>query len=60
MNNFNFLCDTKFIFGKETEKTVGSEIKQYGKKVLFVNDGGDYLKTTGFPSTSATVVRHLG
>ena len=32
MNNFNFLCDTKFIFGKETEKTVGSEIKQYGKK----------------------------
>ena len=47
MNNFNFLCDTKFIFGKETEKTVGSEIKQYGKKVLFVNDGGDYLKTTG-------------
>ncbi len=26
MNNFNFLCDTKFIFGKETEKTVGSEI----------------------------------
>ncbi|MFR6311166.1 iron-containing alcohol dehydrogenase [Anaerofustis stercorihominis] len=47
MNNFNFLCDTKFIFGKETEKAVGSEIKQYGKKVLFVNDGGDYLKTTG-------------
>ena len=46
MNNFNFLCDTKFIFGKETEKTVGSEIKRYGKKVLFVNDGGDYLKTT--------------
>ena len=46
MNNFNFLCDTKFIFGKGTEKTVGSEIKRYGKKVLFVNDGGEYLKTT--------------
>ncbi|HAF66379.1 MAG TPA: NADH-dependent alcohol dehydrogenase, partial [Clostridiales bacterium UBA9857] len=36
MRNFEFHCDTKIIFGKDTEALVVDEIKQYGNKVLLV------------------------
>lgn len=46
MQNFRFICPTNFIFGKDTENTVGEEIKKYGKKVL-LHYGGGHIKKNG-------------
>ena len=35
MQNFRFICPTDFIFGKDTENSVGEEIKKYGKGSCF-------------------------
>lgn len=45
MENFNFICPTKIIFGKGTENRVGEETKKYSKKVLFVYGSGSIKKT---------------
>ncbi|MBP2072453.1 iron-containing alcohol dehydrogenase [Thermoanaerobacterium butyriciformans] len=45
MNNFDFVCPTKIIFGKGTENRVGQETKKYSKKVLFVYGSGSIKKT---------------
>lgn len=45
MDNFVFNWVTKIIFGKDTESTVGKEIKQYGSKVLFHYGGGSIKKS---------------
>lgn len=45
MQNFTFKNATKIIFGRETEKTVGAEIKEYADKVLFVYGGGSIKKS---------------
>ena len=34
MQNFNFQCATKLIFGKNTENQVGKEIAKYSKNIL--------------------------
>ena len=44
MNNFFDSQKTNVIFGKDTHKSVGEEIKKYGSKCLIVHDSGDYLK----------------
>jgi alcohol dehydrogenase YqhD (iron-dependent ADH family) len=45
MQNFEFEFPTKLIFGKGSVDKVGKEITKYGvKKILIVDDGGDYLK----------------
>ncbi|NLZ46912.1 MAG: iron-containing alcohol dehydrogenase [Clostridiales bacterium] len=46
MNNFTFSAPTKMIFGKDTEKFVGSEALKYSKKVL-VHFGGGSVKKIG-------------
>ncbi len=46
MNNFLFHNATKIIFGKETEKRVGIETAQWGRKVL-LHYGGDSIKKNG-------------
>ena len=46
MNNFTFQNSTKIIFGKDTENKVGSEVKVYANKVLFVSGGGS-IKANG-------------
>lgn len=46
MQNFTFECKTKIIFGKNTEKEVGTEIKKFGKKVL-LHYGGGHIKKNG-------------
>lgn len=53
MRNFEFHCDTKIIFGKDTEALVVDEIKQYGNKVLLVyydviKQIGLYHKVVGY------------
>lgn len=40
MNNFEFQCETKIIFGRGTENTVGSHVANYGKNILLVYGGG--------------------
>lgn len=46
MQNFKFICPTDFIFGKDTENVVGTEIRKYGKKVL-LHYGGGHIKKNG-------------
>lgn len=43
MNNFTDSQKTNVIFGKDTHKTVGEEIKKYGNSCLIVHDSGAYL-----------------
>lgn len=47
MQNFEFQCATKMIFGKGTEQKFGEELKKHGAtKVLFVY-GGSSIKRSG-------------
>ena len=43
MRNFKFINSTKIIFGREMECTVGEEILPYGKKVLFIHYGNEFI-----------------
>ena len=43
MKNFKFINSTKIIFGREMECTVGEEILPYGKKVLFIHYGNEFI-----------------
>lgn len=47
MDNFVFCSPTKFIFGKETHKTVGEYVKQYGAKKVLLHYGGGSIKRNG-------------
>lgn len=47
MLNFEFYSPTKVIFGRDTEKTVGAEIKKLGYKKVLVHYGGGSAKKTG-------------
>jgi alcohol dehydrogenase len=46
LENFVFQNTTKIIFGKDTEKSVGAEIKKYSNKVL-LHYGGQSIKKYG-------------
>ncbi|MDZ5010843.1 iron-containing alcohol dehydrogenase, partial [Clostridium perfringens] len=46
MRNFNYKNGTQIIFGKDTENSIGSEIKKYSSKVL-LHYGGGSIKSTG-------------
>lgn len=46
MENFRFHNSTEIIFGKETENSVGSEVKKYADRVL-LHYGGDTIKKIG-------------
>lgn len=46
MQNFEFQNQTKIIFGRNTETTVGAELKKYTNKVL-LHYGGGSIKSTG-------------
>lgn len=45
MENFTFFNPTKIIFGKDTESSIGSEIKNYTNKVLLCYGGGSIKKS---------------
>lgn len=47
MNNFVFYAPTKLVFGKETEKQVGSIIAEYGYKKILVHYGQGSVKSSG-------------
>ena len=46
MRNFIYKNETEIIFGKNTEESVGSKLKNYTNKVL-LHYGGGSIKTTG-------------
>ena len=46
MQNFRFMSPTDFIFGKDTELSVGAEVRKYGNKVLF-HYGGGHIRKNG-------------
>ncbi len=46
MNNFTFCSPTHFVFGKDTESTVGKYVKRYsGSKVLIHYGGGSIIRS---------------
>ncbi|MGD8400384.1 MAG: iron-containing alcohol dehydrogenase [Bacillota bacterium] len=45
MENFDFLCPTRVIFGRGTEGRVGNECRRYAAKVLLHYGGGSIKKT---------------
>ncbi len=48
IRDFNICIGTKFIFGKDAQKGVGTELKLMGvKKVLIHHDNGKFLYNTG-------------
>ncbi|WHH57898.1 iron-containing alcohol dehydrogenase [Petroclostridium sp. X23] len=59
MQNFQFLSSTKIIFGKETEKKVGSECKKHSSKVL-LHYGGGSIKKTGLYETICLSLQEAG
>ena len=46
MDNFVFNNPTRIIFGKDTELSVGQEVKGYANKIL-LHYGGGSIKRTG-------------
>lgn len=44
LGNFSYVNPTKLIFGDESLKELGNELKKYGKNVLFVYGGGSIKK----------------
>lgn len=45
-NNFEFYAPTSILFGKDTEKTVGQQVKKYGAShVLIVYGGGSVIRS---------------
>ncbi|MBT7123243.1 MAG: iron-containing alcohol dehydrogenase, partial [Clostridia bacterium] len=46
MQNFRFLNKTEIIFGKDTQKEVGAEVKKHGSKVL-LHYGSGHIKKSG-------------
>lgn len=59
MQNFRFMSPTDFIFGKDTEHQVGTEIQKYGKKVLF-HYGGGHIKKNGLYDRLITSMHESG
>lgn len=47
MNNFDFQCGTKMIFGKDTELRVGEELKKQGATRVLLVYGGSSIKRSG-------------
>ena len=46
VNNFELCIPTKMIFGRDTHKQVGEQVKQYANKVL-LHYGGGSIKRSG-------------
>lgn len=59
MENFILNSGTKIIFGRDTEKYLGDEIKNYGSKVL-LHYGGGSIKKTGLYDKVVQVLKDSG
>lgn len=57
MENFEFMSPTRFVLGKDAECTVGSEIKRYTSKALFVHYGDQYMYDSGLHERITTSLK---
>ena len=60
MEDFVFQNTAKIIFGKETEKKAGSEIKKFGGKKVLLHYGGGSIKKTGLYDRVISSLRENG
>lgn len=48
LQDFNICIQTQFVFGKNAQNQIGSELKKRGvKRVLIHHDNGEFLYATG-------------
>lgn len=47
MQNFEFYTPTRMIFGRDTEKQVGTIVREYGYKKVLLHYGGGSIKKIG-------------
>lgn len=59
MQNFRFQNITEIIFGKDTQKETGSEVKKYGKKAL-LHYGSDRIKKNGLYDEVTSSLKEAG
>jgi alcohol dehydrogenase YqhD (iron-dependent ADH family) len=59
MENFEFSSSTQIIFGRETQKRVGTECKRYSKRVL-LHYGGGSIKRTGLYNRIVASLKDAG
>lgn len=57
MVNFEYLSPTKIVFGKGTEKSVGSLLKQYKPKRVFLHYGKESIKANGLYESVVTSLK---
>ncbi|WP_424245070.1 hypothetical protein Dip510_000182 [Elusimicrobium posterum] len=55
MNNFQIWNSTKIIFGKDTQKSIGAEVKKYSSKILLHYGGGSIKKNGLYADVTASL-----
>lgn len=60
MENFIYNCSTKVIFGRETEKSVGAEIKSLGGTKVLVHYGSESARKSGLLDRVAASLTDAG
>jgi alcohol dehydrogenase YqhD (iron-dependent ADH family) len=58
MLNFNYMVSTKIFFGRNSIEHLGEELKQYGKRILFVYGQGNIKKTGLYDSVTNIFMRN--
>ena len=59
MNNFDFYSPTRLIFGKDTQKQAGENVKKYASKIL-LHYGGGSIKRCGLYDEVAASLKAAG
>lgn len=61
LHDFSICINTKFVFGKDAQNQIGSELKQFGaKKVLIHHDNGRFLYDTGLLDRVKVLLKEEG
>lgn len=60
MENFEYLCPTKIIFGKNQENKIGKIIKEYNKKRVLIHYGGGSVVRSGLLDRVKTSLENEG
>jgi alcohol dehydrogenase YqhD (iron-dependent ADH family) len=59
MNNFEFYCPTKIIFGKDEQKKIGEYVKKYSSNIL-LHYGGGSIKKSGLYKEVVSSLKSAG
>jgi alcohol dehydrogenase YqhD (iron-dependent ADH family) len=60
MNDFEFLCPTRLIVGKNAEEQTGKWVKAYGGHKVLVHYGSSYVKRSGLVDKVIKAIRDEG